>query len=337
MLVRLRRQGFTLIELLVVIAIIAILIALLVPAVQKVREAAARTQCQNNMKQIGLAAHNFHDARKKLPAGMDPQGIGPLVYMLPYFEQGAVYNLWNGGITPLARTYSYYYQDPLVRPPTTGSTNVPRPPALYAAEQTIPILLCPAAPTPQTYTTVLMMVNYGTGGVDFPAGLGNAHLYSSEPGAIVLGRSNYLGCGGYYAPSQYPANVGLFTYKSANTLARVPDGTSNTFLFCEFVGGPLQWGGGGGIPDGLAGAAWTCGFDYTGFAGPSPTGSQDSPPGSYKNSYWYTFGSDHTNHIINVTYADGSVRMVTPSIDFNTWVYLSGYQDGVVIGQNGQL
>src|SRR5580692_10525766 len=109
---RSRRWGFTLIELLVVIAIIAILIALLVPAVQKVRAAAQRTQCLNNIKQITLASHAYHDANKKLPPGIvdgpingsngNPQGwspftfgapcVGALAFLLPYIEQSALYN-----------------------------------------------------------------------------------------------------------------------------------------------------------------------------------------------------------------------------------------------------
>ena len=100
------RVGFTLIELLVVIAIIAILIALLVPAVQKVREAAAATQCQNNMKQIVLACHNFHDANKRFQMQGDPlcgAGNGTanssyLVPILPYLEQQAIYDhIYNNG------------------------------------------------------------------------------------------------------------------------------------------------------------------------------------------------------------------------------------------------
>src|SRR5262245_1090046 len=88
------RKGFTLIELLVVIAIIAILIALLVPAVQKVREAAARTQCQNNVKQISLAAHTYADANKKLPQlwyHNSPTFFNLFYMLLPYVEQDAVY------------------------------------------------------------------------------------------------------------------------------------------------------------------------------------------------------------------------------------------------------
>src|SRR5436190_16750669 len=97
-------KGFTLIELLVVIAIIAILIGLLVPAVQKVREAAARTQCVNNLKQWGVAAHNCHDQYKRLPPGLGYMGGGStgnawgnaIFHFLPFMEQNPLYNSSSG-------------------------------------------------------------------------------------------------------------------------------------------------------------------------------------------------------------------------------------------------
>src|SRR6185369_14964468 len=89
------RCGFTLIELLVVIAIIGILVAMLIPAVQKVRESAARAECQNNLKQIGLALHGYHDGHKVLPPGSDSKGLSAHAYILPYIEQDNVFKRVN--------------------------------------------------------------------------------------------------------------------------------------------------------------------------------------------------------------------------------------------------
>src|SRR6478735_876516 len=131
-----KRVGFTLIELLVVIAIIAVLIALLVPAVQKVREAAARSQCQNNIKQLGLALHNYEGVYKKFPPLYPGQAPGSTTFdyrytwsviaqLNPYLEQTAIYNSMD------------------LKQPIYDATNNITAPNKFAVVQKVPIFLCP--------------------------------------------------------------------------------------------------------------------------------------------------------------------------------------------------
>jgi len=210
-----RRSGFTLIELLVVIAIIAILIALLVPAVQKVRESAARTQCINNLKQIGVAMHAYHDVAKKLPPGaandMRPFGTATgagwgsswKVYILPYIEQGPIYSRWQ------------FFGN-------SGYQNANN--AALITNVTISIYRCPTTIVPDFHassgvTSQKMHTSYtGIAGSVVPGVIGSTPVYNVAccNGAGSLATDN----GTLYAGSRV-------------TLTGFGDGTSNTIIVGE--------------------------------------------------------------------------------------------------------
>lgn len=197
-----RRKGFTLIELLVVIAIIAVLIALLLPAVQKVRAAAARIQCVNNLKQIGLSCHSYHDAYKCFPYGFRGNTnlgggwdyfdtLGTLAFLTPYLEQTAVYNSIN--LTqPLYNLTTFNFTCP------------------QAAATFVPIFMCPSDKMQSTETGV----TYGV-----------ANLAPTNY-AFCLGTGTTSGGTGWLG-SPYQAD-GVFYAQSTTRIADITDGTSNT-------------------------------------------------------------------------------------------------------------
>ncbi len=301
-------KGFTLIELLVVIGIIAILIGLLVPAVQKVREAAARLTCQNNLKQIALAAHSYDSSHKRLPPGGDLQMTGPLVFLMPHLEQENYFR----GFQLRPSLFTYWWQDPANRPGVEGppwddSIPVPRPPLRYGAEGTFSFLECPSSVPLNAAHTPLMAQTFGTPGVDFQLGLeDNWSLVSGAPGHKVITRTHYASVLGDWLERRYR---GPFYFNQRLGLSNIRDGTSNTLMFGECGGITARF-----PPDmmivpsiGLAGIHVRVGLDQQTTHERLSLGTGEGP---------IQFSGRHTSGAMNFAFCDGSVRMLT---DPNRW------------------
>jgi prepilin-type N-terminal cleavage/methylation domain-containing protein/prepilin-type processing-associated H-X9-DG protein len=305
------RRAFTLIELLVTIAIIAILIGLLLPAVQRVREAAARTKCLNNLKQLALAAHNYEAANGRLPPGylgpipneryFDPdrdniQHVGVLVYLLPYVEQVSLYQQLRVDLR-VDRTGPAWYTD-------AGNW--------AAAQSRVAVFTCPSddlygdpslngtveAFHPFNFPCTGGMAVGGCDGTDFDS----VALDPTDP--TVLGRTNYVGVAGLAGRGTHPVwrrYEGLLTNRSQTALAQVPDGTANTLLFGE---GLFGLDGGKRVVH----AAWMVGGTLSTWGGLPRTADYGA----------ISFGSRHPG-LVQFAFADGSVRGLRPGDSFIDW------------------
>jgi prepilin-type N-terminal cleavage/methylation domain-containing protein/prepilin-type processing-associated H-X9-DG protein len=302
------RAAFTLIELLVVIAIITILIGLLLPAVQKVREAAARMSCQNNLHQVGLALFNYESANGYFPLAWKtlsvndptvpapaPGNVGPSAFtlLLPYMEQNNV------------------YQQISINNGFFSTWNMPPTNAAYAT--VVKNFLCPSSPSPPQ--------------IDYSAALNQGRNASgvpiSYPPGLMFGRTDYapiagtaLGIGSGTAESVVSGNPGIIGFTAPTKVTSITDGTSNTLMVVENGGRPLFYRQGplfvSNGPVSQGGGAWADPFGVLVINGSYPNGSIGGPCALNCTSDNEMF-SFHIGGM-NALMGDGSVRFISQSI-----------------------
>src|SRR5262245_1475476 len=323
-----RRAGYTLIELLVVIAIIAILIGLLLPAVQKVREAAARAKCLNNLKQIGLAIRNYESSHGYLPpararggggAPLNPEfGItsattyvqhGFFVSLLPGLEQDNLYRQYD---------FNRDWRDPVNRPVVT---------------QHLSVVQCPATPNGNRLDTFSSdgFTNWQASAADYGVLNGiNARLVQS--GFVPAQPTDYPGAllpSGWISSFTSGFSPPFYTDLSSWPILSVTDGLSNTLMVTEDAARPIRYQARKNIGPRYSGAGWADhdnewwvdGFPYDGLTfGPCPMNCNN-------NNETYSFHAGGCNHL----FGDGSVRFLRDSLPIDVYVQIVSARGGEVL------